>query len=251
MTDRTDPEDGLTIDALAQRTGMTVRNIRAHQSRGLLEGPEVRGRTGFYGAEHIARINLIRELQGEGLNLEAIRRLVRSDAGSGEGALAVVRRARGPFEEEEPAIIDAGQLAEAFGAEANPTHLVRAERIGALRPLGDGRYEVLSPRLLGAARELSELGVPLDVTLELAETVRRRTERVADDFVALFLEHVWQPFMAQGAPVERWQEIADALERVRPLAGSTVLAIFQRAMSDRAEAAFARLMAEPDEERSR
>ncbi len=38
----------LTIDELAQRTG-TVRNVRAHQSRGLLPPPEVRGRTGYYG----------------------------------------------------------------------------------------------------------------------------------------------------------------------------------------------------------
>ncbi len=31
--------DPLTIDQLARRTGMTVRNIRAHQSRGLLTRP--------------------------------------------------------------------------------------------------------------------------------------------------------------------------------------------------------------------
>ena len=66
----------LTIDELARRTGMTVRNIRAHQSRGLLPAPEVRGRTGFYGPEHEARINLIRELQADGFKLEAIGRLL-------------------------------------------------------------------------------------------------------------------------------------------------------------------------------
>src|SRR5919107_3143835 len=66
----------LTIDELAQRTGMTVRNIRAHQSRGLLPPPAVRGRTGYYGEEHVDRIELIREMQGQGFNLEAIRRLV-------------------------------------------------------------------------------------------------------------------------------------------------------------------------------
>jgi hypothetical protein len=43
-------DDGdLTIDELAQRTGMTVRNIRAHQSRGLLPPPEVRGARGTTG----------------------------------------------------------------------------------------------------------------------------------------------------------------------------------------------------------
>ena len=68
-----------TIDELARETGMTVRNIRAHQSRGLLPPPEVRARTGYYGPEHVARLRLIQELQGNGYNLAAIKDLV--DAG--------------------------------------------------------------------------------------------------------------------------------------------------------------------------
>ena len=60
MTSVTDVTEGtaeapLTIDELAQRVGMTVRNIRAHQSRGLLPPPVVRGRTGYYGPDHVAR----------------------------------------------------------------------------------------------------------------------------------------------------------------------------------------------------
>src|SRR5258706_14761275 len=69
-----------TIDQLAQVTGMTVRNIRAHQSRGLLPPPEVRGRTGWYGPEHVARIRMIVEMQAEGFNLGAIARLLESTA---------------------------------------------------------------------------------------------------------------------------------------------------------------------------
>ena len=61
---------------------MTVRNVRAHQSRGLLPPPEVRGRTGYYGAEHVTRIELIRELQADGFNLELIRRLLESTGSS-------------------------------------------------------------------------------------------------------------------------------------------------------------------------
>src|SRR5436190_17878710 len=81
----------LTIDELARRTGMTVRNIRAHQSRGLLPAPQVRGRTGFYGPEHESRINLIRELQADGYKLEAIGRLVESAGGSSEEVLRFTR----------------------------------------------------------------------------------------------------------------------------------------------------------------
>ena len=52
--------DELTIDELAARVGMTVRNIRAHQSRGLVPPPRLVGRTGFYGAEHVRRLETIR-----------------------------------------------------------------------------------------------------------------------------------------------------------------------------------------------
>ncbi|MBS1894176.1 MAG: MerR family transcriptional regulator, partial [Actinobacteria bacterium] len=72
----------MTIGELAQRTGMTIRNIRAHQTRGLLPPPEVQGRTGYYNEEHVARIELTREMQAEGLNLEAIRRVLESTGGS-------------------------------------------------------------------------------------------------------------------------------------------------------------------------
>src|SRR5204862_7838664 len=94
----------LTIDQLARETGMTVRNVRAHQSRGLLPPPEVRGRTGYYNAEHVARIALIRELQADGFNLELIRRLLQS-AGSSAAALRFTRALRTPYGDEEPEVI--------------------------------------------------------------------------------------------------------------------------------------------------
>ena len=97
-------EAPLTIDELARRTGMTVRNLRAHQSRGLLPAPEVRGRTGYYGPEHVARVELIKELQADGFNLEAIRRLIENAGGSTSDVLRFTRAARETFEEETPEI---------------------------------------------------------------------------------------------------------------------------------------------------
>src|ERR687893_2833128 len=95
----------MTIDELARRTGMTVRNIRAHQSRGLLPPPEVEGRTGFYAPEHVDRIELIKELQSDGFNLEAIRRLIDSAGGSTKEVLRFTRAARESFEEEQPRVV--------------------------------------------------------------------------------------------------------------------------------------------------
>ena len=67
-------DNALTIEQLAAETGMSVRNIRAHQARGLLPAPEVRSRIGYYGPEHVAQLRLIRELQDDGFNLGGIKR---------------------------------------------------------------------------------------------------------------------------------------------------------------------------------
>ena len=94
------PDGKMTIGELARRTGMTIRNIRAHQTRGLLPPPEVHGRTGYYNEEHLARIELTREMQAEGLNLEAIRRVLESTGGSSQEMVDFARAVRNKLSRE-------------------------------------------------------------------------------------------------------------------------------------------------------
>jgi DNA-binding transcriptional MerR regulator len=229
-------EKRMKIDELARRTGMTVRNIRAHQSRGLLPPPEVRGRTGYYGDEHVARIELIREMQGQGLNLEAIRRLLDGvgDASSSE-VLDFTRALRAPFDDEEPEIVSAGELAERWGGD--PAVARRARKLGLLRDLGDGKVEIASPRLMRAGSELAELGVSAAVALDVMAKMRRSAEAVARAYVDLFLETVWEPFDRAGRPQEDWPKVREALERLRPLASEALLAVFQMVMTEATEQA--------------
>jgi DNA-binding transcriptional MerR regulator len=231
------PEAELTIDELAQRTAMTVRNLRAHQSRGLLPPPDVRGRTGYYGSEHVARVELIKELQSDGFNLEAIRRLIESAGGSTAEVLRFTRTARAAFEEEEPEVSTLAELAEQWGDAGSPALLERAVSLGLLRLLGDGRVEERSPRLGRAGAELARLGIPPERTLDVLESLRRHADGVARTYVDLFLDEVWHPFDAAGRPAERWPEVLDALERLRPLAAESLLAVFQIAMSDHVDEA--------------
>ena len=208
----------MTIDELARRTGMTVRNIRAHQSRGIVPPPEVRGRTGYYGDEHLSRIELIKELQADGFNLEAIRRLLEGAGGSSAEVLDFSRKLRAPFEDEQPEIIDETEMAERWG----------------------GRIEILSPRLQRAGMELAALGVSPQTGLEVAAQVRTHARRVARVFVELFVESVWKPFNKAGRPEEEWPKVRDALDRLRPLASEALLAIFQQVMSEAVEQAAGR-----------
>ena len=60
--------------------------------------------------------------------------------------------------------------------------------------LGDGSFEVRSPRLRQASEELVALGVPLETAVDLLRTLRRHAEAVAKAYASLFVEHVWRPF---------------------------------------------------------
>jgi len=231
----------LTIDELARETGMTVRNIRAHQSRGLLPPPEVRARTGYYSADHVARLRLIQELQGNGYNLAAIKDLVNASSGSSQEALAFARALLAPFEDERPEVIDAAELAARFGGRnGDPKALKRAEKLGIIVPLGAGRYEVPSPTLLRAGETLLGLGIPLEKSLEVIETVARQADSVADAFVKLFLDRVWKPFDRAGQPDTEWPAVLAALDQLRPLATEVLVATFQPRMTQATETAFGR-----------
>jgi DNA-binding transcriptional MerR regulator len=236
-----DESNGLTIDELAQRVGMTARNVRAYQSRGLIPPPALKGRTGYYDQEHVARLELIRDLQAEGFNLESIKRILERAPGESLGeVLDFTRAAAAPFGDEEPEVVNGEILAEQWGDELTPEVIRRIERHGFVRPLGDNLWEVRSPRLHRAAQELAELGVPFDAAVDVMVTLKRQSEAVAKKYVQLFLDHLWRPFEESGEPADEFPRVREALERLRPLAGESLLAVFQVVMTDAVEAAIER-----------
>jgi DNA-binding transcriptional MerR regulator len=228
MSDRRTGE--LTIDELARETGMTVRNIRAHQSRGLLPPPEVRARTGYYGPEHAARLRVIQDLQAEGFNLKAIERVITASNGASEQVLAFGRAALTAFHEE-PEVATAEDLVARLGP-LDERVVRKAERLGVIRPLGDGRYEVPSPTLLRAGEELTAMGVPPMHALAVAEQIQRHSRAIAESFVRLFIEDVAGGDVDPARrSADEWAQLGEALARLRPLATEAVRAGFEQTMS--------------------
>jgi DNA-binding transcriptional MerR regulator len=230
----------LTIEQLAAEVGMSVRNIRNHQSRGLLPPPEVRARVGYYGPDHVARLRLILDLQAEGFNLGAIERLLSASSVSAERVLRL-RTAMSAFDTETPEVRTGEELRERFGeVSSKDTELVRKLKL--LTPLGDDRFEVPSPALMRAAEEVTDLGIPLHAALVLVERVSRECESISRAFVKLYLDELWAPFVAAGEPEERWEEVLAAIRALRPIASEALLAIFKQRMSARVEAESAKLI---------
>lgn len=230
--------EGITVGELASLTGVTVRNIRAHQSRGLLHPPRVVGRTGYYDQEHVDRLRLILELQSEGFNLEAIRRIIESAGESSGELLRFTRDVRAPYETEQPEILTEAEIAGPWGeSRLGPEVLRRVQELGVMRPLGDGRFEVLSPKLLQAGVEMAELGIPVEVALDALQALKERSVAVAEVFIQVFNDQIWEPFDREGRPRDQWPRIRDALQRLRPLASDAFIASFQFAMEEVSERA--------------
>jgi DNA-binding transcriptional MerR regulator len=233
-------QEELTIDELARVTGMTVRNIRSHATRGLLPPPEVRARTGYYGAEHVARLKLIQELQANGYNLAAIKHLLsRTQEGSAEDVLGFARALLAPFEDERPEVVEEAELRERYGA-LDAKGRSRALKLGLVVPLGEGRYEVPSPTLLAAGDALVGLGIPLDRALSVVDSVSKSTDAVAEQFVRLFMTQIWKPYADSGRPDEQLPDVRAALDLLRPLATEVVVALFHQRMTRKVERAFGR-----------
>jgi len=230
----------LTIEQLAAQSGMSVRNIRAHQARGLLAPPEVRARVGYYGPEHLEQLRLIRDLQEDGFNLGGIKRLLDDTRGTaerlqrfGEALSAVASAERG----ETLTLEELGRRFRVSAQEA-PEVLAEAERLGVLVPIGGDRFQAPSPSLLAIAEEAVSRGISLRSALSIVEDIDRHCESVSRSFVELFLHEIWKPFAQADMPAERWPEIEHAVERLGPVASEAVMAIFQRRLSEQIEGAF-------------
>ncbi len=235
------PECSLTIEELAAKSGMTVRNIRAHRARGLLPAPEVRERVGYYGPEHLARLQLIQQMQADGFNLRAIQRLLEQTGNRPEQLLSMKEALTVPFEAEQPAVFTLDELRERFGEQADEETLRRAQRSGLLAPLGEDRFEAPMPSLLDVAEEVVARGVPLAHAVSVvSKLLGQQCRTIAREFVRLFLDDLWKPFAAAGYPEDRWAEMTESIEQLRPLSSQALLSAYQLTMAQETEAAFGR-----------
>lgn len=231
----------LTVEQLAYETGMSVRNIRNHQSRGLLPPPEVRARIGYYGPEHVARLRLIQEMQAEGFKLSAISRLIGEHGADADRFVGLRQAVTAPFATEAPEIYSREELAEKFGTDDDRL-IEKAKKLGLLVEIGAERYEAPSPALIRAAEEVTAMGIELPAALAAIEKLSRNAQASARTFVDLFVEKVWKPFDDAGRPEEGWEEIIAAIGRLRPLAFDALNATFRLSLTTEIEKAFGEVL---------
>ncbi|MBY8964174.1 MerR family transcriptional regulator [Algiphilus sp.] len=220
-----------TIDELARAADTTVRNVRAYQDRGLIPPPERRGRTGYYGSEHLSRLRIIGQMINRGYTLTSIGELLEAwehgrDIAQVMGLEAAVTS---PWTDETGGYFTLPQLVKMFGGKFEPRWLVKASELGILRSEG-ARFYAPSPRMLRAGAELVKTGIPLDEMLDVVAKLRDNVERAANDMVRLVEHHIFDRFGPGLPPSDEIPALGDAIWRLRPLVEVAVHAEVARAM---------------------
>ena len=64
--------DRLSLEELSAAAGMTARNVRAYQTKGLIPPPSRAGRRSVYGTEHLHRLQAIERARRRGASLSLI-----------------------------------------------------------------------------------------------------------------------------------------------------------------------------------
>ncbi len=231
--------DKMTIDELARQAGTTTRNVRAYQTRGVLDPPEIVGRIGYYNERHLTRLRLISRLQQRGFGLQAINDLLSAwDHGSSlSDVLGFSDALMAPWTDEVPESVSRAKLEELFPEiKRDPSLISKAVELDLLAPEGDG-WRIPSPRLMKVGAQLVSVGIPLAVVLKQAELMKADIEGIAWRLVAMFNMFIWEPFVSGQTAERSLTDITKILQDMRPLASEAVSVFLARAMQSTTEAA--------------
>jgi DNA-binding transcriptional MerR regulator len=218
----------LTLEELTERVRMSVRNVRFYTSKGLVPPPIRRGRSGYYTADHVARLQLVQELQGHGFTLSAIERyLARVPADASPEDIALHRAMLAPWMADSWDDVDRAGLEQQAGRRLTPRDLETLTALGVLRG-GPRRFQV-SRSQLGVGLGLLDLGYPIEAARAAAEVYAAHGRAIAEELYELFRTKVWPVYKEQGVSPEKIQEV---VERLKPLSIASLVQAYEAGMDE-------------------
>jgi DNA-binding transcriptional MerR regulator len=229
-------EDGQVsyrVDALAELTGISVRNIREYQDRGLLLPPRREGRIALYDDEHVVRLRLIERLLERGYTIAVIRDLLEawSQGRNLEQVLGLESVVSEPWTADTAATVTIFELRRMFGWQLTPAIIRRAVRLDVLRPTGIRTWDVPSLELLTAGKDLVAAGIPLRTVLDVIERVAGELDRPAERLIEMVFDHVFPADVPGGLPPgPELQRLTDTVSRLRPHAVRAIDALVAKSL---------------------
>ncbi|MCP4906825.1 MAG: MerR family transcriptional regulator [bacterium] len=233
----------LRVAELAEAAGVGIDTVRFYQARGLIPAPTRRGRFAIYSADHLERVRRIRSLVEAGFSLAQIRRLLEDETvdpplGAANppspGHRSPRAEDRGLLEALADQSVGDGTLSRSELAletgvpEALIASAIQARLIQPLEIRGEERFPRSDLEMVVAGLEILGMGMPLDRLLELAARHATNVDRLAEQAIDLFDDHVRKPRGEDEESVRR------AFERLLPQATQIVALHFQRTVVARA-----------------
>ena len=233
MADHSPVPEEFTVDELAARAGMTVRNVRAYASRGLIEAPRLAGRTGYYNLEHLQRLQLIRGFIDRGYTLSAVERAVGASPYASSGhTLDLLRLLGEPQHGPDPEVMSRDALAALAGVPRDDALIVALGEFGLVEWLDDEEVRLLQPTVVRAGAAAVALGLDAKTVISLFPLLSSNLREIADAFVSGVATEIFQPFRDAGMPEEDWPRILQSIESLLPVASQVVLSIFRRQLRE-------------------
>jgi len=233
--------ESLTIEQLAVKVGMTVRNIRAYAGRGLLPAPRLVGRKGFYSEDHVTRLSLIRDLLGRGYTLAAVENALSDNPELADPhTIDFLGMLADPVGEEEPEVMSIAELTRLAGLEGQDvvTEMIENELIarGLAERLDADTVSLNQPILIRAGAQAISIGLAPDTVLDLLADLRDDLSHVAERFVDVVRAELWRPFVDRGLPPEEWDHLTTSIEGIIPVAVQATMAMFRHELGQAIEA---------------
>ncbi|WP_240181634.1 MerR family transcriptional regulator [Nocardioides sp. 616] len=219
----------LTLEELTARVGMSVRNIRFYTTKGLVPPPIRRGRSGYYSADHVARLELVQELQSHGFTLAAIEKYVAGIPGDASAEdVALHRTMLAPWMDEMPVEMSRAELCGRAGRELTEDDLSTLEALNIVLPAARGQFRVAVSQL-SVGLGLLELGYPVEAARAASELYARHGREIAHELYELFRTMVWPKYKESGMTPDRLKEV---VERLKPLSVAALVSAYEAAMDE-------------------
>lgn len=216
-----------TVDELASRAQMTVRNVRAYAGRGLIESPRLAGRTGYYNREHLQRLQLIRQLLDRGFTLAAIEKAIQSTPHNAAGHTLDLMTILDLPEQDEAEIMPRDDLAALAGVARDTTLVDSLVELGLVEVLDGDRVRLVEPAVVRAGAAAVTMGLAPATVIGLFPTLQEHLRAITDTFVRDVVKELIQPFIDAGFPEEEWERIIALVDGLLPIASQVTLGVFR------------------------
>ncbi len=235
----------LTLAELTARVAMSVRTVRFYTSRGLVPAPIRRGRSGFYSRDHVARLELVADLQSHGFTLAAIERYVAGiPADSSPEDIALRRAMLAPWQADLPVRMGRGELEARARRSLDDADLATLEALRILRPVPepDGSQEAdavvweVAVGQLSVGLGLLDVGYPLQAAQAAAAVYAEHGRQIARELYDVFRTQVWPVYQESGASPEI---VRDVVERLKPLSINALVSAYEAGMDETKRAGIA------------